>query len=85
VADVARIAPFGVASVGEAEAAKQLIDRLAVGVQAEIDAGRLDVCVWQVLSAPAGSEFRHQSISSIDRYDLIGGESRRHDLSRDGV
>jgi hypothetical protein len=45
VADVARIAPFGVASVGEAEAAKQLIDRLAVGVQAEIDAGRLDVGV----------------------------------------
>ncbi|GGJ90392.1 hypothetical protein GCM10010123_20290 [Pilimelia anulata] len=31
------------ASVGEAESAKELIDKLATGVQAEVDAGRLEV------------------------------------------
>lgn len=33
------------ASAGEAESAKQLIDRLAEGVQNEVDAGRLEVGV----------------------------------------
>lgn len=33
------------ASAGEAEAVKDLIDRLAVGVQADVDAGRIEVGV----------------------------------------